>query len=269
MVRRGTWSVLVIGWAASTGTADAQTPASCAAHPSTKVIRETAPLDRPPPFAPGERLTYSVSFGKVSVGSASMQLAIGDTIRGRPTWLGSLVISGGFWKLKVNDSTQSWFDPASLTSYRFRQELRDPGYRASRLFEIYPEREMFHRRGDTEKPSVADPMDDVSFVYLARSLPLEPGQCYELRRYFRPESNPVVIRVVKRDTVTVPAGRFPALLLQPEITTSAMFSKDGRAELWLSDDSARVVVQLKTQLPHFGSINLYLEKIERPRGAPR
>ena len=265
MVRRGTWSALVIGWAASFGTAAAQTPAACAAHPSTKVIRETAPAERPPAaFAPGERLSYSVSFGKLHVGSASMQLAAGDTIRGRPTWRGSLVVSGGFWKLRVNDSTMSWFDPVSFTSYRFVQELREPRYSASRLFEIYPERGMFHRRGDAEKPSVADPMDDVSFVYFARSLPLEPGQCYELRRYFRPESNPVVIRVVKRDTVTVPAGRFPALLLQPEITTSAMFSKDGRAELWLSDDSARVVVQLKTQLP-FGSINLYLDKIERPR----
>src|SRR5262245_22342835 len=269
MVRRGTWSALAIGWAASTGTATAQTPAACATHPSAKVIRETAPNERPPAFAPGERLSYAVSFGKVHVGAASMQLAAGDTIRGRPTWRGTFVVSGGWWKFSVHDSTVSWFDPGTFTSYRFAQEVRDPGYRASRLFDIDPEREVFHRRGDVEKPSVANPMDDVSFVYFARSLPLEPGQCYELRRYFRPESNPVVIRVVKRDTVTVPAGRFPALLLQPEITTSAMFSKDGRAELWLSDDSARVVLQLKTQLQHFGSINLYLDKIERPRSTPR
>jgi hypothetical protein len=268
MARRGICSALVIGWAAASGTATAQTPAACAAHPSTTIIRETGPIDRPAGFAPGERLSYSVSFGKVRVGSASMLLSAGDTIRGRATWRGSLVVSGGFWKLSVNDSTVSWFDPLTFTSLRFVQELREPSYRASRAFEIYPERGMFHRRGDPEKPSVADPMDDVSFVYFARTLPLEPGQCYELRRYFRPEGNPVVIRVIKRDTVTVPAGRFPALLLQPEITTSALFSKDGRAELWLSDDAARIIVQLKTQLP-FGSINLYLDKVERPSRVPR
>jgi len=268
MGRRGKWPAAVIGWAAAVGTATAQTPAACSAHPSTTIIREAAPIERPPAFGPGERLSYSVSFGKVHVGSASMHLLAGDTIRGRPTWRGTLVVSGGFWKASVHDSTVSWFDPRTFSSYRFAQELHDPGYRASRVFDIYPERGVFQRRGDVEKPSVADPMDDVSFVYLARSLPLEPGQCYELRRYFRPEGNPVVIRVVKRDTVTVPAGRFPALLLQPEITTSGMFSKDGHAELCLSDDPARLVLQLKTKLS-FGSINLYLDKIERPSGGPR
>jgi hypothetical protein len=268
MGSRGKWSAVIIGWAAATGTATAQTPAACSTHPSTTVIRETAPLERPPEFGPGERLSYAVSVGKVHAGSASMQLLVGDTIRGRPTWRATLVVSGGFWKFSVHDSTASWFDPRTFTSYRFAQEVRDPGYRASRLTEIYPERGVFHRRGDVEKPTVADPMDDVSFLYFARSLPLEPGQCYELRRYFRPEGNPVVIRVVKRDTVTVPAGRFPALLLQPEITTSGMFSKDGHAELWVSDDAAHLVLQLKTKLSRW-SINLYLDNIERPSGTPR
>jgi hypothetical protein len=113
-------------------------------------------------------------------------------------------------------------------------------------------------------PSVADPMDEVSFVYFARTLPLEPGQCYELPRYFRPDGNPVVLRVVRRDTITVPAGRFPAIVIQPEITTSAIFSKNGRAEVWLSDDSARTVLQLKSQLS-FGSINLYLTRVDTIR----
>jgi len=104
-------------------------------------------------------------------------------------------------------------------------------------------------------------MDDVSFVYFARTLALVPGQCYELRRYFRPEGNPVVIRVLRRDTISVPAGRFPAIVIQPELTTAGIFSKDGRAELWLSDDPSRLVLQLKSQLA-FGSINLYLTRVD-------
>ena len=81
-----------------------------------------------------------------------------------------------------------------------------------------------------------------------------------LTRQLEPEGNPVVVHVVRRDTVSVPAGRFAALLLRPEITTSGVFSKNGRAELWLADDSTRVVLQLKTKLG-FGAISLYLRRI--------
>jgi hypothetical protein len=76
-----------------------------------------------------------------------------------------------------------------------------------------------------------------------------------------------VIRVVRRERIVVPAGTFNAIVVQPEITTSGIFSKDGRAEVWFTDDSSRVLLQLKSKLS-FGSINLYLTKIERPLPLP-
>ena len=241
--------------------------ARCAAQDATAVIRSTAPLDHPAPFAIGERLQYSVSFGRLHVGSATMLLIGRDTTRGRVTWNAMFSVSGGFSFFSVHDSTVSWFEPLTFNSLRFVQELREPRYHASRYFDIYPERQTFRQRGELESPSVADAMDDVSFVYFARTLRLEPGQCYELRRYFRPDGNPVVIRVVRRDTLTVPAGTFNAIVLQPELTTSGIFSKNGRAQLWLSDDSARVLLQLKSQLS-FGSINLYLTRVDTARTSP-
>jgi hypothetical protein len=248
--------------------AGAQEGAKCIVQPGTTIIHETTPLNRPPPFSLGEALRYSVSFGKVHVGSGSMLLVGRDTVRGRETWRAVFMTSGGFWPLTVRDSMESWFDPLTFTSTRFIQELREPRYHASKYIDIYPDRQIFQIRGKPEVPSVAEPMDDVSFVYFARTLPLEPGQCYELPRYFRPDGNPVVLRVVRRDTIDVPAGRFPAIVIQPEITTSAIFSKNGRAEVWLSDDSARTVLQLKSQLT-FGSINLYLTRIETVPATPR
>jgi hypothetical protein len=119
---------------------------------------------------------------------------------------------------------------------------------------------MYRKNAEPELPSVADPVDDVSLVYLIRTLRLEPGQCYEFRRYFKPEGNPIVVHVVGRKRITVPAGTFDAILLRPEITTSGIFSQNGRAELWLSDDSTRTVLQLNSQLS-FGSINLYLKRV--------
>ena len=215
----------------------------------------------------GERLSYSVSFGKISVGSGVMRLVTADSLRGHAVWRATLTISGGFWMFSVRDSTESWFDPHTFSSRRFIQEIREPRHSASRAFEIFPERATFQPRNEDEVSSVAEPMDDVSLVYFARTLPLEPGQCYELHRYFKPKDNPVVLRVVKRDKITVPAGTFDAILVQPELTTSGIFSKKGRADLWLSDDPLHIVLQLNSALP-FGSINLYLSKVDTVRVSP-
>ena len=65
------------------------------------------------------------------------------------------------------------------------------------------------------------------------------------------------IRVLRRDTISVPAGKFNTIVVQPTIKTKGIFSEGGRAEVWISDDADRIVVQMKSQLS-FGSLNLYL-----------
>jgi Protein of unknown function (DUF3108) len=94
-------------------------------------------------------------------------------------------------------------------------------------------------------------------------VPLEIGRTYEFQRYFKPDRNPVTIRVVRRERVTVPAGTFNAIVIQPTIKTTGVFSDDGRAEVWLSDDEHRMIVQMKSRLS-FGSIDLYLTDVRRP-----
>jgi hypothetical protein len=94
-------------------------------------------------------------------------------------------------------------------------------------------------------------------------VPLEVGQTYRFDRYFKPDRNPVTIRVLRRERVTVPAGTFDAIVIQPVIKAKGIFSEDGQAELWLSDDDRRMIVQMKSRLS-FGSIDLFLSGIQRP-----
>lgn len=214
------------------------------------------------PFVPGEDLFYSASFSHfLHIGSGEMHLVGHDTVRGQDAWKATLSLHGGVPLLRVNELYMSWFDSTSFTSYRFARRLNEPRYHANHDFQIFPDRRMYRPDNRPELPSVADPMDDVSLVYFVRTLPLRPGDCYELHRYFRPDANPVVVQVERRERVTVPAGTFNAVVLHPEIKTNGIFSHGGNAEIWLSDDSARVLLQLKSKLS-FGSINLYLTRID-------
>ena len=77
-------------------------------------------------------------------------------------------------------------------------------------------------------------------MYFVRTIPLEVGKTYDFNRYFRPDRNPVQIRVLRKDTIKVPAGTFQTIVIQPVIKSKGIFSEKGHAEMWLTDDSAAI-----------------------------
>jgi hypothetical protein len=236
-------------------TLSAQSPPSAA--PSENAIARNKAA-----FAPGERLSYDASFGRLHIGHGTMLLDGTDTVRGRTTWRATFTISGGTFFFRVRDSTVSWFDTTTLSSLRFVQHIREGRYHADRDYQIYPERGTYARLDEPEVgevKSVREPLDDASFLYFLRTVPLEVGRTYQFDRYFQPEGNPIIIRVLRREQVTVPAGRFKAIVVRPEFKTPGIFSQKGHAEVWLADDSTHMMLMLKSGLS-FGSLNLYLTK---------
>jgi len=213
------------------------------------------------PFGPGERMEYDVKFGVLRVGNAHMEVVALDNLRGRPAWHTAFWVQGGNFMYRVNDVYESWMDAETLSSLRFVQMLEEGGKDTERRFEIYPERAIFiqtSKKPPKEEPSVSQPLDDGSFLYFLRTIPLEVGKTYDFNRYFRPDRNPVRIKVLRRESVKVPAGTFNAIVVQPVIKTKGIFSENGHAEVWLSDDDRHIMLQLKSKLS-FGSLNLYLK----------
>jgi hypothetical protein len=217
----------------------------------------------PVPFTVGEKLEYDVRFSFKSVGHGTMEVKEITDVRGRPTWHTVFTIRGGIPFFRVDDVMESWFDVFSLSTRRFHQRISEGGYRRTREYEMFPERSVFTQNGGMEEPSVPDPLDDGSFLYFVRTLPLEVGRTYHVPRYFNPKGNPVRIRVLRRDTVRVPAGEFATVVLQPTFQSRGLFSEDGRAEVWITDDAHRFMVQMKSSL-RIGSINLFLRQYTIP-----
>src|SRR6476469_1552172 len=215
------------------------------------------------PFDTGEKLTFDVRFGAIKVGTGRMEWVGMEDVRGREAWHTRFTVKGGIPFYKVNDRIESWIDTRTFESLQFLQDLREGRRDKERFYEIYPDLGTYSEKGEVEHaPSVADPLDDAAFMYFVRTIPLEVGQTYEFDRYFRPDRNPVTIRVLRRERIRVPAGEFDAIVLQPIIKTKGIFSEGGRAEIWLSDDANRIMLQMKSKLP-FGSLNLYLTSYQR------
>jgi hypothetical protein len=209
------------------------------------------------PFKAGERFSYDVKFGSLRVGHATLALAGSDTAHGKPVLHVLFAVMGSALLYHVNDTTESWFDPATMTSYRFWQDINEGGHHVHRRFDFYPESQTMQQEGKPSEPSVSNPLDDATFLYFVRTQPLVVGQTYQYDRYFRPKINPVILKVLRKEKVTVPAGTFGAIVVQPIFKTPGIFSEGGHAEVWVSDDSTRAVLQIKSKLS-FGSLNLYL-----------
>ncbi|MBX9928706.1 MAG: DUF3108 domain-containing protein, partial [Gemmatimonadaceae bacterium] len=220
------------------------------------------------PWRVGEALGYDLKFGAIKVGSGKMLVVGTDTVRDRLAWRTRFTVSGGTFFYRVHDVLESWFDTQTLSSLRFSQDFSEGGRDREKLYEIFPDRRVFVEKGRPESPTVAEPLDDGSFLYFLRTVPLEVGKTYEFHRYFKPDRNPVVLRVLRRERIRVPAGEFACIVVQPIIKTTGIFSENGRAEVWLSDDPRRIMVQMKSKLP-FGSLNLYLRSIAGPRDSTR
>ena len=223
------------------------------------------------PWRVGERAEYEVRFSSARVGTGSMEVMGIVPIRGRDAWHTQFRLKGGNFFYKVNDLFESWSDVSNFASLRFHSKQDHTGDDREKRYEIFPEKAIFideTGRGEwagKEQQSVREPLDDGSFLYFIRTVPLEVGQTYTFERYFRPDRNPVTIRVLRKERVKVPAGEFDAIVIQPIIKTKGIFSQEGEAQVWLSDDPSRIMLQMKSKLK-IGSINLYL-KSYRPATA--
>ncbi len=216
------------------------------------------------PFGVGEKLFYTVAVGGAKVGNANMEIVGIDTLQDHPTFHSVFTVDGGFLMFKVHDVLESWFDTSTLSSRRFIQRIHEVNYKTERYYDIWPERSKLQQRGYPEMESVENPLDDGSFLYFVRTVPLEVGKTYTFNRYFRPDRNPVIVKVLRKERVTVAAGTFDAIVIQPIIKSQGLFAEGGDALMWLSDDPRHILVQFKAKVPVLRTLDLYLQSYQPP-----
>lgn len=211
------------------------------------------------PFGVGERMDYDVRYFGGKKGTGSMEVREIVDVRGQPAWHSVFKVAGRVaFLISVDITLESWFEVTTMNSLRFHQDQRYTGTKKIQTIEIFPERGMYKEDALPERVSVRDPLDDGSFLYFVRSIPLEVGKEYAFARYYKPEKNPVRIKVVRRETVKTPAGEFATLVLRPEINSGGLFAK-GKSEVWVTDDARRIVVKLVSDLPG-ANLSLWLTR---------
>ena len=217
------------------------------------------------PFPMGEKLTYGAKYGIFSVGTAVMEVMGIDTVRGVEAVHMQFRISGGALWYHLDQTIESWVGRHDFQSRRFRSVQDERDRHRERTYEIYPDSGFYREVGrDTTFATVAQPLDDAAFLYWIRTVPLEIGKRYEYARYFRPDRNPVIIEVLRRERVGVAGKKWDAIVVRPKIPQGrGIFAEKSETRIWLSDDARRIVLAIQSNFS-FGQVTLKLKELSVP-----
>lgn len=225
-------------------------------------------------FAAGEAATYSVAIGRFRIGEARLAIEGLESIGGKDVVQTTLSVDGGPPFFRVEMYLSSWAETGSMRSVRFERNMREGPKRYRDRYVLDQESGTYTAERWSEdleafEPSTAEPsgampaeaIDEIAVLYFVRTLPLETGDEYVLKRYFKPQSNPIVVRVLKREEIRVPAGRFQTIVVEPIIPELGAFQAKKKPRVWITDDERRIIVKLQTSAP-VGPVALNLTDYE-------
>lgn len=217
-------------------------------------------------FKVGEKLTFDVKYGFVTAGIAEYSIPKISRLAGRDVYnvvfrVNSVPTFDAFYK--VRDRYETYIDVAGIFPWRFEQHIREGKY--SRDFSAFFD----HRKGQakTSEGTYEIPLyvnDIVSAFYYARTLDyskMKEGDKILLENFYKDKVYPLEVVFRGKERVSVAAGSFDCIILEPIVQEGGLFKSEGNIVVWLSDDELKIPVKVKTKVL-VGSIDAELTAYE-------
>lgn len=219
------------------------------------------------PFDVGERLRYRVTLGRLgTVGEGEMSVDGPEAIRGTEALVLRSQVSARVGFVKTTERAQSWIDPTRMTALRYvKRTQRALSRDDEQQVELFPEERRWEdQQGHSRESPTSTPLDELSFIYYLRTLPLDADTTSSVVRHYDAARNPIAVRVVGRDTVRTSAGTFPTIIVEMRVKDARRYGGEGVIRLHLSADAFRYPVRIESSIPVLGSTVLTLESVTRP-----
>ncbi len=236
---------------------------SLIALPSAVRAQQAAAL----PFAPGERLTYAGHARMGVSGKGTISVDSPTQLRGKTIWVLHSDMRGTLGPISAKEQNASWLNPATMTSLRYTSRANHLLKRSNDAVDIFTEERRWKADRGLEGTLVTEaPLDELSFLFFLRTLPLLSESALTFSRHFDEARNPTLVRVVGREEVEVGAGRFHAIVVEMRVRDPRRYHGEGVIRIYLSDDRCRLLLRLDSKVPDAGSATLGLTAYEGAQG---
>ncbi len=202
------------------------------------------------PFGEGEYLLFAIQYGLIYAGDATLEvrnIAILDGVRAYHIISNARTSKTFDLIFKVRDRHESFMDYGNLLSLRFSKHLREGKFRRDEevIFDQKGHRAIYTAK---EVPIPPSTQDFLSALYYIRTLRLDVGQAVQMANHTGGKNYPIYVKVLRRERVTVPAGEFDCLVVEPVLQTSSIFEHKGKLTIWLTDDTIKMPVLLRSKV---------------------
>jgi hypothetical protein len=218
-------------------------------------------------FFGSETLVYDIGWGPFKAGYVVLT-ATADTAT-HTIRLGGKGLSNGFVTTfyRMRDYVISTIDARGLYPLFFEQHLRE-GKRYKRdgwiLYDHQKKTMYVKERNVSTLASPPFVNDFLSVLYLFRTKQFNPGDTFSLPLYADGKVHSIAIICRERQTINVDGKKIGTLLVEPKLVgDKGVFNKKGQVELWLSDDAAKIPVQIKSKIS-IGAVAAKLLYCNRP-----
>lgn len=208
----------------------------------------------------GEHLEFSVRYGPIRAGVATMSIAelsevAGDTCFHIVTTARSSDFFSTFFY--VNDRVESYIHTGTLLPLRFEKHLIEGDFRDDEVVLFDHDSNLAIYEGAQYVEILPQAHDILSAFYSVRARDLEPGDVFNLESHVDGKNYPIQVIVHRRERVSVPVGEFDCVVIEPMLRTPGLFKHEGQLLVWLTEDGRRIPVQMKSKLA-IGSISVVL-----------
>lgn len=247
----------------------AQSTARRSAPASPKPVVAAA-ADAPPesPTAPADRLTYDVEWRLIHAGTV--------VIAAQKTHADMNLDSAGMVSslFKVHDVYSVDYDEPFCASDSVMDSQEGKRHHETKItFDRTQNRATYLERDllkDTvmHSTSVEIPncVHEVIGAFLKlRNMSVAPGTSTQIAMSDGRRSASVRIDAQELEEVKTPAGEFKTLRYEANMLNGVIFSRKGRAWVWMTNDQRHMPVQIRLRMPFpIGTVTLQLEKEEHP-----
>jgi hypothetical protein len=106
-----------------------------------------------------------------------------------------------------------------------------------------------HRNKEEKKHAITKrTYDTLSSFFYFRTIPLQVGTSYFIDVYDCNRLWNTEVKVLRREELVTPLGRFKTIVIQPLLKSEGIFAQSGDIFIWLTDDDRRIPVQMKSKV---------------------
>jgi len=222
-------------------------------------ITPTPEALKPVPFRIGETFKYSVNWGNINAGSATMKIE--DIIEYQGHEVYQVIVeakSNKFFSVfyRVRDKLESLIDVKGLFSRRYWTKQDEGNKKRERKYEFDQENNIVNYKDKTYYIRYGI-QDEVSAIFHVRTLDLQVGTPVYVDIFAKRKNWQVKCNVLRTEKIKVPAGKFDTILVEPELRFDGVMKK-GKVKVWFTNDERRIPVQVKSKIV-IGAITMKLE----------